>query len=143
MVDGAARNISDAFPSKRTLLAPSHIPLSYPRLLCSALHNMLSLLLLLLLGCLAYTTAAPLNSSESPYPIRVPPIPSPIPIRVAFVLAGSPRSFVYPHIHESIRFNLINAFCPPSSCVADVFARVSGSDNTHEVSLCIGKHRQA
>ena len=52
--------------------------------------------------------------------------------RVAFIIAGSPRSFIYPAIHESIRVNLISSFCPMDSCSADVFVRVSLSDNTHE-----------
>ena len=54
-------------------------------------------------------------------------------IHVAFVIAGSPRSFIYPAIHESIRVNLISAFCPMDSCSADIFVRVSLSDNTHMV----------
>ena len=53
-------------------------------------------------------------------------------LRVAFVIAGSPRSFIYPAVHESIRVNLISAFCPIDSCVADIFARVSLTDNTHQ-----------
>ena len=53
-------------------------------------------------------------------------------VRVAFVIAGSPRSFIYPAVHESIRVNLISAFCPADTCSADVFVRVSLADNTHE-----------
>ena len=52
-------------------------------------------------------------------------------IHVAFIIAGSPRSFIYPAIHESIRINLIAAFCPMDTCSADIFVRVSLSDNTH------------
>ena len=52
-------------------------------------------------------------------------------IHVAFIIAGSPRSFIYPAVHESIRVNLISAFCPIDSCSADIFVRVSLSDNTH------------
>lgn len=54
--------------------------------------------------------------------------------RVAFVFAGSTRSFISPLIHELLRVNLILSFCPPPNCIADVFARVSRSDNTHEHS---------
>ena len=54
-------------------------------------------------------------------------------VRVAFVIAGSPRSFIYPAVHESIRVNLISAFCPADTCSADVFVRVSLADNTHEI----------
>ena len=52
-------------------------------------------------------------------------------IHVAFVIAGSPRSFIYPAVHESIRLNLISAFCPIDTCSADLFMRISASDNTH------------
>ena len=54
-------------------------------------------------------------------------------IHVAFIIAGSPRSFIFPAVHESIRVNLISAFCPIDTCSADVFVRVSLSDNTHTV----------
>ena len=54
-------------------------------------------------------------------------------IHVAFIIAGSPRIFIYPAVHESIRVNLISAFCPVDTCSADVFVRVSLSDNTHTV----------
>jgi hypothetical protein len=54
--------------------------------------------------------------------------------RIAFIFAGSIRSFVFPFVHESLRHNLIRAFCPPSKCIADVFVRISSSDNTHEKS---------
>ena len=51
----------------------------------------------------------------------------------AFVFAGSARSFIEPFVHESIRFNLIHSFCPPKVCSSVVFARVSLSDNVHQV----------
>ena len=51
---------------------------------------------------------------------------------VAFVFAGSVRSFVYPIVHETMRWNLINAFCPKQFCKPDIFARLSATDNTHE-----------
>ena len=56
-------------------------------------------------------------------------------IHVAFIIAGSPRSFIFPAVHESIRVNLISAFCPIDTCSADIFVRVSLSDNTHEQSI--------
>ena len=51
----------------------------------------------------------------------------------AFVFAGSARSFTEPFVHESIRFNLIHSFCPPKICNSVIFARVSLSDNVHQV----------
>jgi hypothetical protein len=51
--------------------------------------------------------------------------------RVAFIFAGSVRSFIFPYVHESIRNNLIRSFCPLSYCIGDVFLRLSTSDNTH------------
>jgi hypothetical protein len=51
--------------------------------------------------------------------------------RVAFVFAGSVRSFVYPPVHLSIKHNLIDGFCPAGSCEAHIFATLSLSDNTH------------
>lgn len=51
--------------------------------------------------------------------------------RIAFVFAGSARSFINPAVHESIRFNLIRALCPASRCVGDVFVRLSTTDNNH------------
>lgn len=58
----------------------------------------------------------------------------PVRPRVAFVFAGSPRSFIHTPIHESIRINLIQSFCPFHSCDAAVFARVSIADNVHQVN---------
>ena len=52
--------------------------------------------------------------------------------RVAFVLSGSPRSFIHPFVHETIRRNLLIAFCPRDACIADVFVRVSTVDNKHQ-----------
>jgi len=52
--------------------------------------------------------------------------------RVAFVYAGSARTFKEPFVHESQRNNLINAFCPPRICQSVVFARISLSDNIHQ-----------
>lgn len=53
-------------------------------------------------------------------------------VTVAFVFAGGVRSFIIPAIHESIRYNLIHSFCPPSKCSADIFVRFSIDDNTHD-----------
>lgn len=50
---------------------------------------------------------------------------------VAYVFAGSARSFVMPSMKQTIRKNLIEAFCPPITCVGDVFVRVSSNDNNH------------
>lgn len=52
--------------------------------------------------------------------------------RVAFVYAGSARTFKEPFVHESQRINLINAFCPPRICQSTIFARISLSDNKHQ-----------
>lgn len=52
--------------------------------------------------------------------------------RVAYVFAGSARSFKDPFIHESIRMNLIHSFCPPALCHSVLLARVSLSDNKHQ-----------
>lgn len=51
--------------------------------------------------------------------------------RVAFVFAGSPRSFMSPTVRLTIKKNLLDAFCPPPYCMYDVFARASINDNTH------------
>ena len=51
--------------------------------------------------------------------------------RVAFIFAGSPRSFIHPPVHETIRQNLISAFCPLKYCISDVFIRLSSADNIH------------
>lgn len=53
-------------------------------------------------------------------------------VRIAFIFAGSPRSVVLPVVHNSIRENLIAAFCPVALCKADVFVRLSLTDNRHE-----------
>jgi hypothetical protein len=34
---------------------------------------------------------------------------------VAFVFAGSARSFVLPPVHDSLRYNLVASFCPPGA----------------------------
>jgi hypothetical protein len=71
-------------------------------------------------------------------------------VNVAFVFAGSARSFIHPAVHLSIKHNLIDAFCPSSShiqqshsaqgnnaisisslCRPRVFVRLSVADNTH------------
>jgi hypothetical protein len=50
---------------------------------------------------------------------------------IAFVLAGSARSFVLPSVYQSISHNLIQSLCPSSSnCQSDVFIRISMIDNT-------------
>lgn len=63
-------------------------------------------------------------------------------VRVAFVFAGTPRSFILPPIYESLRENLILSFCPKELCLSDVFARVSMSDNTHGGLDSVGKLHQ-
>jgi hypothetical protein len=60
------------------------------------------------------------------------------PSRVAFILAGAARSFIEPMVSESLRSNLVFSFCPPSSCVADIFARLSKDDNKHEGISSLG-----
>jgi hypothetical protein len=55
-------------------------------------------------------------------------------VRIAFVFAGSIRSFTVPFVHETLRHNLLSAFCPTSICRGDVFVRLSNDDNTHENS---------
>ena len=52
---------------------------------------------------------------------------------VAFVFSGAARSFVMPPVHESIRHNLIDAFCPPQSCERRIFLRISSTDNVHQL----------
>jgi hypothetical protein len=51
--------------------------------------------------------------------------------RVAFIFAGSARTFIFPSVKVTIKHNLISAFCPAPTCVHDVFVRVSSSDNNH------------
>jgi len=54
------------------------------------------------------------------------------PQHVAFVFAGSARSFVSPYVHKTIKHNLIDSFCPHDNmCKYDVFVRVSSNDNNH------------
>ena len=51
--------------------------------------------------------------------------------RVAFIFAGNGRSFdMYP-VYDSLRENLISSFCPVGRCTADVFLRISLTDNIH------------
>jgi hypothetical protein len=50
---------------------------------------------------------------------------------VAFVFAGSARTFARPIIHLSIKNNLIQGFCPPETCEHEIFVRMSIADNTH------------
>jgi hypothetical protein len=52
--------------------------------------------------------------------------------RVAFVFAGTARSLIFPLVYETIRENLVISFCPRASCTADVFIRISTSDNMHD-----------
>ena len=53
-------------------------------------------------------------------------------IKVAFVFAGAARSFSFPIVHETIRRNLIHAFCAEGDrCVKDLFIRLSMADNMH------------
>lgn len=58
--------------------------------------------------------------------------------RVAFVFAGTARSFIIPPVHETIRANLIASFCPIATCRADVFLRISTTDNRHEGLDAVG-----
>lgn len=51
---------------------------------------------------------------------------------VAFVFAGSARSFTEHFVHESIRVNLIHSFCVPRHCHGVLFFRVSLIDNVHQ-----------
>jgi hypothetical protein len=62
--------------------------------------------------------------------------------RVAFIFAGALRSFVYPIVHETLRRNLLDAFCPSTTyatatakhkmCSKDIFIRLSKIDNFHK-----------
>jgi hypothetical protein len=52
--------------------------------------------------------------------------------KVAFVFAGSPRTFVHPLLFKSLKKNLIESFCPRDVCEPHVFARLSFMDNVHE-----------
>jgi len=54
--------------------------------------------------------------------------------KVAYVFAGSTRSFTEYFVQESIRTNLIHSFCPPNICQSVVFARVSLDDNVHQLA---------
>lgn len=57
----------------------------------------------------------------------------PIQQNVAFVFAGSARSFISPFVRTSIKRNLIDAFCAKEKlCDYDIFVRVSSNDNKHE-----------
>lgn len=49
--------------------------------------------------------------------------------RIAFVFAGSSRSLILPSVHLTIKKNLIDSGCPFPRCIADIFARVSTTDN--------------
>jgi hypothetical protein len=69
--------------------------------------------------------------------VRAPPVPAGV--HVAFVFAGSVRSFVHPPMYLSIKHNLVDAFCPPGAseatagvdCHSRIFIRMSVTDNTH------------
>jgi hypothetical protein len=52
--------------------------------------------------------------------------------KVAFIFAGSPRTFVHPILFKTLKKNLIEGFCPRPQCEPHVFARLSFSDNVHE-----------
>lgn len=51
--------------------------------------------------------------------------------RVAYIFAGSVRSFIMPFVHLTIQNNLLQSFCPVESCNYDVFIRISTNDNVH------------
>lgn len=59
-------------------------------------------------------------------------------VNVAFLFAGTPRSFVVSMVHESIRTNLIYTLCPPPLCHAHIYARISRADNTHVPNDAVG-----
>jgi len=100
----------------------------------------------MLLACVLWWAtflASCLFGGSETYGASIPPsnyalkqVPNPNPsyprqARIAFVFAGSARSFVAPAVHDSIRFNLILALCPSQRCVGDVFVRLSAADNNH------------
>jgi len=76
-------------------------------------------------------------------PIPMPYESEPKPEWIAFVFAGTPRSFVAPAVHESIRYNLIRALCVAPLCVGDVFVRISASDNNHRGYDAVGVFNNA
>jgi hypothetical protein len=49
--------------------------------------------------------------------------------RIAFVFAGSSRSLILPSVYLTIKKNLVEPGCPLPECIADIFARVSTTDN--------------
>ena len=51
--------------------------------------------------------------------------------RIAVLFCGSPRSFVFPLIHWSIKVNLIDAL----QANVDIFVRTSLEDNIHGVGI--------
>ena len=63
--------------------------------------------------------------------------------RVAFIFAGSPRSFVETAVSESISYNLIAALCPRKFCHGDIFWRVSYTDNINLLGSAKGMTRNA
>lgn len=60
-------------------------------------------------------------------------------VRVAFVLAGSARSFITPFVRTTLNKNIIQAFCPQDTCIPDVYIRISSNDNNHGGTDAIGK----
>lgn len=60
-------------------------------------------------------------------------------VYVAFVFAGSARSFIIPAVHESIRTNLIETLCPEPLCDAHIYTLLSRADNTHTPNDAVGK----
>ena len=73
----------------------------------------------------SYSTFLPITHLMSLY-MHAPPLDS------YLVLPNhSPALHPGPAVHDSIRINLISAFCPIDTCLADIFVRISASDNTH------------
>jgi hypothetical protein len=67
--------------------------------------------------------------------------------QVAYVFAGSARSFLSPFVRASISRNLLASFCPSASCRYDVFVRISADDNVHTgidaAGVFVGSNDQA
>jgi len=75
--------------------------------------------------------------------IPLPYLSEPKPEWIAFVFAGTPRSFIAPAVHESLRYNLIRSLCVAPLCVGDVFVRISASDNNHRGYDAVGVFNNA
>ena len=120
------------------------LPTAFPRLPSAGprLSRLLAMLLLFLHLFTVRTQEARILPPPAYHPDARLLAPSYM-ARIAFVFAGSARSFVNPAVHESIRFNLIRALCPTTRCVGDVFVRLSTSDNNHRGYDSIGVLKNA